>query len=195
MKPIIIIVALILNICSSLYAESGSLTDMTLEELMNVEVTTAGRKPEKVADIPASVVVITREQIETLGYQNLEEVLSSITGMYFTDDLFSKVYGVRGYWTADVMRNILVLVNDVVQKEYLASGAEVIAIPVEAIDRIEVVRGPMSVIYGSGAFFGVINIFTNIIDTENKNQITVSLGTDQYRKLFFRIGGTIPLCF
>ena len=136
------------------------LESLTLEELLSLEITTAGKKKEKISDIPASVVVVTREDIETYGYQSLEEILRNIPGLYFTDDYFTQNFGVRGFWTNDPLRNVIILVNDVPQREYVVSSnfLEQINIPPEAIDRIEVIRGPMSVMYGTGAFFGAINI-------------------------------------
>jgi outer membrane receptor protein involved in Fe transport len=169
--------------------------DISLEDLLNVEITTAGRKAEKIGEVPASVVLVTREDIESYGYQTLEEVLENIPGLYFIDDYTSKNFGIRGFFTADPLRNLVVLVNDVRQDEALQSSSylQQINIPVEAIDRIEVVRGPMSVIYGTGAFFGAINIFTNKVDTEGNafNQVSAGIGSEKTFKLFARASGTI----
>ena len=69
------------------------------------------------------------------------------------------------------------------------TGTEIarLDIPVESIDRVEVIRGPMSVIYGNNAFQGVINVVTNAID-ENGSRASVSLGTHQSGRLFGRVG-------
>ncbi|MCU0285642.1 MAG: TonB-dependent receptor [Acidobacteria bacterium] len=166
--------------------------DMSLEELLEVEITTASKKPEKVGDIPASIVIVTREDIENYGYQTLGEVLESIPGLYQTDDYLTQNFGVRGFWTIIPQRNFIILVNDVPQTDGLTSGnwLQQINLPVEAIDKIEVVRGPMAVIYGSGAFFGVINIKTNILEPYNPiNIVSASVGSENTHKLFARSSG------
>jgi len=164
----------------------------SLKELLNVEVTTASKRPEKVGEIPASVVLITREQIEKFGYQTLTEILENIPGLYYTDDYTSKNFGIRGFWTAEALKNIVVLVNDIQQTEFLGNSnlLELFPIPAEAIDRIEVVRGPMSVMYGNGAFFGAINIFTNRpAEKGKKSFVSSSMGSEKTGKVFFRAAG------
>lgn len=167
--------------------------DISLEDLLNVEITTAGRRAERIADIPASVVVISRKDIETYGYQSLSEILRNIPGLSFTNDLFSDKFAVRGFWTERDNGNVIILVDDVPQPSefYNAYPIENIPIPVEAIDRIEVVRGPMSVIYGAGAFFGVINIKTNVIEDEPVSMVSASGGSENTFGLFVRSSGKI----
>lgn len=172
--------------------EQMDVMDMELEDLLNVEITTAGKQAEKISEIPASVVVVTREDIEKYGYQSLAEVLGNIPGLYMTDDYYSKKLGVRGFWTEADNRNIIFLVNNIQQKDdlYSAFPMEDNVIPVEAIDRIEVVRGPMSVIYGAGAFFGVINIITNQFgDDKPTSQVSASYGSENTQKLAVRVAG------
>lgn len=169
------------------------LFSMSLKALMDieVEVVTAGKTPERIADIPASVVLIQRDDIERYGYTTLEEILSHIPGLYPTDDYsYDGVnFGVRGFWTGVVSRNVILLVNGVNQVNDYQGNFPLVQmnVPVEAIDRIEVIRGPMSVIYGAGAFFGVINIITN--DVSNYDQVSlvdVSLGTQGTKKVMAR---------
>ena len=166
--------------------------DISLEDLLNVEITTAGLRPEKIGEVPASVVVVTREEIEKYGYQDLAEVLQHIPGLYMTDDYNSKNFGVRGFWTFDPQRNVVILVNGIKQTYDLTMGNYLrhINMPVEAIDRIEVVRGPMAVIYGTGAFFGAINIFTNRVEPGNEiSQVSAAAGSESTFRLFARSSG------
>ena len=157
----------------------NKLFKMSLEELMNFEITTAGKKAEKVGDIPASVVVVNRTDIENYGYSNLTEIIDHITGVYLWDfhhPMAKTPIGVRGYAGTD---NMIIMVNGVNQVEGLYDRYILpkISVPVEAIDRIEVVRGPMSVLYGSGAFFGAINIITNDAEVYDKDLVSVSAGS------------------
>ncbi|MCK5684467.1 TonB-dependent receptor, partial [bacterium] len=153
---------------------------MSLDELMNIEIVTAGKKEQKIIDIPASTVVIERAHIENMGYTNLVEILENIPGLYINSSYLETKIGLRGNLED---RNIMMLVNNVYQYGFTMN------IPVSAIDRIEVVRGPMSIIYGQGAFLGVINIITNNNYEDNKyyNRFEVSAGNMNSFELFSKI--------
>ncbi|MBA3012067.1 MAG: TonB-dependent receptor [Proteobacteria bacterium] len=151
---------------------------------------TAGKRPERIADVPASVLVVTRQDIETHGYMSLDEILANIPGLY-TFGFYSigdKVSGIRGLG----IENLVILVNGVNQvgdvgSDFISARTPV---PVEAIDRIEVVRGPLSVMYGAGAFLGVINIITNEVSSVRKNNmVSVSYGSAETQKAFLRTAG------
>lgn len=197
LKILVLLLFLLSLICTALHASDKrsivpeDVLGMSLEEMMNVKITTAGKKAEKIADIPASVVIITRNDIEKYGYMSLEEILENVPGMYVIDDLgaYRKTFGVRGFYSGNP-RNIIFLVNGVSQAEGVFDF-NVMAnfnIPVEAIDRIEVVRGPMSVMYGQGAFFGTINIITN--DSYDETSLaSVSYG-NMTQKAAAKIAGT-----
>lgn len=169
------------------------LFEIPLNELLNIKITTANRTPEKISDIPASVVVITREEIEAYGYRTLTEIMENIPGLYAIDDYgeYGANFGVRGFWSGVPNDNMIILVNGVNQVNDIWSNYPLnkISIPVEAIDRIEVIRGPMSVIYGNGAFYGVINIFTNENPNNPLNIISASAGSEKTKKLFLRKAG------
>jgi outer membrane receptor protein involved in Fe transport len=161
--------------------------DISLEDLLNVEITTAGRKAQRVADIPASIVLITRADIERYGYNTLDDVLENVPGLFGIDQRSadSMIFGVRGFWSG-AANNIIYLINGVRQERMQTDGGvyEAQFIPVEAIDRIEVIRGPMSVIYGTGAFFGAINIITN--EAENPGLVSASYGMEETARLSAR---------
>ncbi|MCP4216062.1 MAG: TonB-dependent receptor plug domain-containing protein [bacterium] len=168
--------------------EKDELFRMSLEELMKVKITTAGKTEEIVCEIPASVVVLTREEIERYGYTTVAEILGNVPGIYAIEnrDWMGTVFGVRGYWTGQP-RNFIVLVNDVEQSDSLGVyHLQNFNLPVEAIDRIEVVRGPMSVMYGSGAFFGAINIFTNKPSDDVSYLMSASIGSEKTKRVAIR---------
>ncbi|MFC1553729.1 TonB-dependent receptor plug domain-containing protein [candidate division KSB1 bacterium] len=170
------------------------LRKMSFEELMNVEIITAGKTSQKISDIPASVILITRKEIEKYGYTGLDEILENIPGLFNINDYCNDManLGIRGFWGGIENSNIFYMINGVNQVLDLTSDYWIlkIAVPVEAIDRIEVIRGPMSIMYGSGAFFGAINIITN---EQNKNEsetiFSGSIGSEKTRKLYFRSSG------
>lgn len=169
-----------------------NLLHLSLEELMDIEISTASKTSLTAGEIPASVIIISRQDIQRYGYTTLEEILKNIPGMYMTEDwawLGSVNYGVRGVYSKGHFDNMIVLVNGVSQMEDGKRGypMEKINVPVQAIDRIEVIRGPMSVIYGSSAFLGAINIITNLTP-DNTEEYTVSLsqGSHGTQKRFAR---------
>lgn len=161
------LVILLSSICiyfSNAQTDSSSLLlykellEMDFEDLLNIQVSTAGKTAQSVSDIPASVVVITRSDIEDL--------LSDIPGFYSLGNAFfygGTNFGVRGFSSPGAFTNVMILVNGVNQMEDFSNGfsTDKITVPISAIDRVEIVRGPMAVVYGSNAFMGVINIITN----------------------------------
>ncbi|MBL9037765.1 MAG: TonB-dependent receptor, partial [Archangium sp.] len=125
-------------------------------------VQAASKTAVSVDQAPASVTVISREEILSFGYQTLPEALRAIHGFYFTDDRIYTYIGLRGFSPAgDLNTRILILydghpINDVwAGQGYSARDFDV---DLNEVDRIEVVRGPASILFGTGAFFGVINV-------------------------------------
>jgi len=153
------------------------LVDLSFEELLEIQIVTAGKKEQKISDIPASIILITRRDIELYGFKDLEEIFKNIAGLYYMNNysFLGPTIGVRGYMTPNAS-NLMVLINGMPQHDDLFNSFSfhMSPIPVEAIERIEVVRGPMSVIYGSNAFFGAINIITSDLDNKNTSSTLVS---------------------
>jgi outer membrane receptor for ferrienterochelin and colicins len=172
---------------------ADELFELSFSELLDVEVvvTTASRRPEKVRDIPASVVIVTREEIETYGYRTLDELLRNIPGLYMINDYSAQGlnFGVRGYLAGSLLVNVKILVNGTDQLFDVMGSPTLIfnPVPVAAIDRIEVIRGPTAVVYGSGAFFGVINIITNESGRSARGtRLQASVGNQETTELFAR---------
>lgn len=175
----------------------AKIVGVSVDELFDIIISTAGKKKEKARDIPASVIVITRSEIETYGYSSLTEILENIPGLYGINNLyaFGSSFGIRGFWSENTNSNIIFMVNGINQTfDYFGSSPmNKIIVPVEAIERIEVVRGPMSVMYGSGAFFGAINIITSLsdeTDNEKNNIVSASYGSNDSKKGFLRLSGS-----
>jgi outer membrane receptor protein involved in Fe transport len=170
----------------------SELMALSMDELMSLEITTAGKTEEPISKVPASVVVVTRKDIATYGYRDLTEILENVPGFFNIDDFGDgrANFGIRGFWAGVDNANVIIMVNGIRQFSDTQSyyPLEMMQVPVEAIDRIEIVRGPMSVIYGQGAFFGAINIITNQSRIAGSDQMTVagSLGNLDTKKLFAR---------
>lgn len=155
---------------------------LSLDEVLNLKVVSAQKTERGLNRTPASVIVITRNEIERYGYRNLQDILNQVPGLYLWNGYHVRGrvnIGIRGFTSSD---NVIILVNGVnqvegVYNEYLLTK---VAVPVDAIDRIEVVRGPLSVMYGSGAFFGVINIITNDFEAGSNSSASFETGSDHY---------------
>jgi outer membrane receptor for ferrienterochelin and colicins len=126
------------------------------------KVAAASKNALSVDQAPASVTVITREELQSFGYQTLTEALQAVRGFFITDDHIYNYIGLRGFAPAgDLNTRILILydghsVNDVWAGQGYAERSFIVDL--EEIDRIEVVRGPASTLFGTGALFGVINV-------------------------------------
>ncbi|HET9448302.1 MAG TPA: TonB-dependent receptor plug domain-containing protein, partial [Steroidobacteraceae bacterium] len=148
-------------------AEDQNLADLSLEELMEVRVDSvygASKHEQKVTQAPSSVTIVTAEQIRRFGYRTLAEVLRGVRGFYVSDDRNYQYIGVRGFLRpGDYNSRILVTVDGHRMNDSIYDGAYAGregVVDMELIERVEVIRGPSSSLYGSSAFFGVINVVT-----------------------------------
>ncbi|GAA0891910.1 TonB-dependent receptor [Fulvivirga kasyanovii] len=170
---------LVVFFSNPLYSQDEEYFEMSLEDLMNMEISVASKGSESVINSPSSVYVFTASEIERTGVTSVEELLNFVPG-YFTglDIEQGKAFriGSRGRSTA-LSESVLFLVNGHRINDLYTGGVSIInrLIPVENIKQIEVIRGPGSSLYGSNAFLGVVNIVTK----ENINDITLSYGSFQ----------------
>lgn len=150
---------------SGALAQPGpDLNALPLEQLLNLEVVTASKIPQKISEAPSSVSVITAEDIRQRGYRTLSDVLQSVPGVTVSYDRNYNYGNVRGLGNpGDLNTRLLILIdgrrlNDDVYDQG-AIGTE-FPVDLDLIDRVEFVPGPGSAIYGSSAFFGVVNVIT-----------------------------------
>lgn len=142
----------------------ASLAETPLEDLLNVKVYGASKFSQRTLEAPAYVTVVTSADIRTYGYRNLVDILRSIRGLYTSYDRNYYYLGVRGFGRpGDYGTRVLLLVdgariNDNVY-DAMAIGLD-FPLDVDLIERVEFVPGPGSSLYGSNAFFGVINVVT-----------------------------------
>lgn len=182
--------------------EPEKLFKMSLEELMNVEVVTATKFLQRIPEVPARVHVITSDQISERGYFTLEEVFSDLPGFQFRNIVgFNSYVFLRG---VPNQNNLVLLLVDGVQINELNSGGFYGGgqFNLSNVERIEVVYGPASVLYGTNAISGIINIITKGPEKENSGHVSVALGSfatsnidfgyehfNQEKDLGFRIAG------
>ena len=173
-------------------AGDAQLLDLSFEELLGVEIRSAGKRDEQLREIPASVTVIDRDQISRYGWPTLEALLRNVPGLFVLDNIEERFIGTRGA----VGGGVQFLVNGIAQHPSLQKTLTVpeiarLNIPIEAIDRVEIIRGPMSVIYGNNAFLGVVNIVTNDIAAHGA-RVSAGVGNRGGRTLFARTGKATP---
>lgn len=186
---ILLIAALASASTHTVAAQSSSvidtLVDMSLEELLQVEITSLGRKSQRLADVAAAVHVITREDIRRSGATSLPEVLRLAPGVdaaRISDNRWSvSIRGFSGRWA----NKLLVLVDGRSLYTPLYSGVEWEQenIPLSLIERIEVIRGPAAATWGANAVSGVINIITLPASETPGLDVELAAGGQQFRGL------------
>lgn len=145
--------------------EARPLTDLSLEELMDIvpKVYGASKFEQKSTEAPSSVTVISSDEINRYGYRTLADLLQSVQGMHVSYDRNYSFLGTRGINLGDFNSRVLVLVDGHQINNNLTDGAHIgtaFVLDVDLINRVEIIRGPGSVLYGNNAFFGVINVIT-----------------------------------
>jgi len=139
--------------------------DMSLEELLDTRVTTASLADEKLSDAPGVMTVITKDELRRFGGRSLKDILERVPSLISSTAYFSDrtTIAPRGDQIRVDSGHVLILINGRPTREGMEGGvsSEVLeAFPVSIIERIEVIRGPGSVLYGSNAFSAVINVIT-----------------------------------
>ena len=124
----------------------------------------ASERIQAVTEAPASVSFITAEDIARFGYRTLADILRSVRGMYVSDDRNFSLLGVRGFSKpGDYNSRILLLVNGHRVNDNVFGQAQIGAefgIDPAMFERVEIIRGPASSLYGDSAFFAVVNVIT-----------------------------------
>jgi outer membrane receptor for ferrienterochelin and colicins len=162
--------------------DSLNVYEMSLEELLNMTITTASKSDEKVSEAPGVVSVITHDELNRFGGNTLYDILLRVPGLspvgiYMSD---RADVAARGDQVGGSASHILLLINGRPVREAIEGGIKsemMKAFPVDIIDHIEVIRGPGSVLYGSNAFSAVINVIT-IKAEENTFGITDVIGNN-----------------
>jgi outer membrane receptor for ferrienterochelin and colicins len=150
--------------CAFAQQSGPDLSNASLEELSNIQVYSASRHLQSASEAPSSVTVITADEIQKYGYRTLADILRAVRGFYVTYDRNYSFVGVRGFGRlGDWNSCILLLIdghranNNVIDEAMIGNE---FPIDVDLIERVEIVRGPSSSLYGTDAFFAVVNVIT-----------------------------------
>jgi iron complex outermembrane receptor protein len=160
--------------------QQKDLSNLGLEELMNVKVTTASKEAQSLSGVPAAVYVVTQEQIRRSGATSIPEVLRAVPGVQI-QQLSPSVYSVsiRGMG-GRYSDKLLVLMDGRTVYTPSFSGVywDAQDIDLDLVDRIEVIRGPGGTLWGSNAINGIINIITKSAKDTLGTRASIRTGTD-----------------
>lgn len=144
--------------------DAQGLSKLSLEQLLETPVVTASGREEERSLAAANVFVITRDEIARRGYRSLAEILQRTPGIYLVNDYVNPSIGVRevtgGYRGGTRVVKIMVDGFPVSFRPDLEAFLGPEFIPVEAIERVEVAKGPLSALYGANAFLATVNVIT-----------------------------------
>ncbi len=164
-----VILLLLITVVFSGYSQVTDSANITIEnqelglfDLMNIKVSSASKVDESISHVPATTIILTGEEIQQRGYTEIFEIFDDLPGMHLArtyGDNYFRNY-IRGYRTTNTSPLLFlidgVLVNDIFYNEIECAAA----IPLSNIDKVEIVYGPSSSIYGSNASMGIVNVIT-----------------------------------
>ena len=170
--------------------ELEELLDMSMEELMNVEVVSATKTRVRISEAPSTIISITGKEIEQMGARTLSDVLKMMTSIQILNRRNGRdMVWIRGV-TTGYNAKILLLIDGIPKREaILGEWSTDEEIQINNIERIEIIRGPGSALYGGNAYAGVISIFTkNEVDV---TKASYSMGSFNAERLEFYTGKSI----
>ncbi|CAM2069562.1 TonB-dependent receptor [Sulfidibacter corallicola] len=189
-KALLLFTMTFLSIVAQEGLEFDDLDDMTLEELLNMEIVSATRSSSKLSESPIPISVITAQDIAQSGLDSIPAVLSRLAEIDVLEIGTSQTeVSIRGK-NINFNRRLLVLIDGRTEYNDLFGVTLWHAFPIglNDIERIEVVRGPASALFGANAFSGVINIITKAVDGDRPSVLHLAAGSEsaQNAHLFYR---------
>jgi iron complex outermembrane receptor protein len=163
-------------------AADNVMLDLDLESLMQIQITSAGRKAQNLADVPAAVYVITQEDIHNSGVTSIPEALRMVPGIQVYRIGSSKwAIASRGF-NGTFSTKLLVQIDgrSVYSPAYSGVYWDVQNVMLDDVDRIEVIRGPGATLWGANAVNGVINIITK--QSSDTQGLLVSVGSGNHER-------------
>lgn len=143
---------------------SSSATVLAAASAEEEVVVGASKREQSLGNVASAVTVITADRIRRFGYRTVGEALNGVAGLYLEDNRINASLGIRGLQIpGDFNTRILVLVDGATVNEAWGASSGLgyeSVVTIDEIARIEVIRGPVSSVYGANAFFGIINIVT-----------------------------------
>ena len=182
-RPVIFLFAA--SLASPALAQTD-LTELSLEQLLNIDIVSASHFTQKASDAPSAVTIIRSEEIRQYGWRNLAEMLNSVRGFNTSYDHYFHHAGIRGFMPpGDYNSRLLLMVDGYRLNDNVFDQASIgneFVLDLDLIDHVEIVRGPSSPVYGGNAFFGAINVITKRGKDIGGGEIAASAGSfDTYK--------------
>jgi outer membrane receptor for ferrienterochelin and colicins len=142
----------------------AEMAEMDLDQLLSIPIVSATQTEMRIVDAPSVISVLTRTELVERGYQSVAEALQHTVGFYIVDDHIvpnAAVRGISGGLRSE--SGLLKVMIDSRPVSFRPTGGHWLGpelVPLSAVDRIEILRGPASAVYGADAFLGVVNIIT-----------------------------------
>jgi iron complex outermembrane receptor protein len=187
------LVAVLLLFSGGALAEQQDLTQLSLEDLGSIKVTSVGKKEQSLLKVGAAVYVITQEDIRRSGATNIPDVLRMVPGVDVAQlDANIWVVSIRGF-SDRFGDKVLVLIDG--RSVYTPTNSGVYwdqqDVPLEDIERIEVIRGPGGTVWGANAVNGVINITTMHAKATPGGLLSAGAGSNEAVQGLAQYGSTI----
>lgn len=168
--------------------KTDNLAEQSLEQLMNVRVVSAAMHDQNPSEAPGDVTVITSQEIRQWGYRTLADALSYVRGFYLSPDLSYTYVGARGFsLPGDYETRLVVQVNGHTMLDNVfdsnAFFGNDFAVDLDVVDRIEIVRGASSALYGSSSILATINVVTKRPAEAQGAQVRFETGSLRQRKI------------
>src|SRR5690606_19804105 len=161
--------------------------NLSLSQLGQVEVSIATGNRTPLDRAPATATVITSSEIQAMGARNLNEILETVPGLHVSLSSLSRldaVYSIRGIHTG-FNPQVLLMMNGIPVQYSLQGGRPTLfRLPANGIERIEIIRGPGSAIYGADAYAGVINIITKDASSIERTSVGAVSGSFGQREIW-----------
>ena len=175
------------------FAQQQDLTQLSIEDLANVQVTSASKQAESLFAAPAAIFVLSGDDIRRGGFATLPDALRMVPGLYVAQTN-SHLWQVSARGFSDLNNNkMLVLVDgrSVYSQELGTVYWDTLDIPLENIERVEIIRGPGGALWGANAVNGVINIVTKAAPQEQGAMVSTSDSAEEGYTTTVRYGGQI----
>ena len=173
-------------------AGEDDLFEMSLEDLMEIEVVSASNKAESVRDAPSNITIVTAQQIKEWGSRDIKDVLRRVAGYTVVADRDEWVFSSRGNLSDNNMKYMILIDGHNMKSINNFGPGQIIELPSDLsnVKRIEIIKGPGSAVWGSGAMAGVINIITKDAKDLGKyqNHTSFTWGEDDTYKSNLHIG-------
>ena len=174
-------------------SSSNDWSNLTLEQLVNIQVTSVSKKQTDLFKSPAAIYVITQEDIRRSGLTSIPELLRMVPGLDVAQiDANHWAITARGFnWQYNDKLLVLIDGRTVYVPEFAGVCWNMQDVPLENIDRIEVIRGPGATLWGANAVNGVINIITKSAKDTQGGLASVTYGTEDQPSTTVRYGGEL----